>query len=217
MLELQEFLDLVFRLTGVFSSDCEGEVADRNFSEVWAKLFLQRTGGKLPQRRGSERTQLLDDNLLVPPPSQDSRRYGFPDIPGLLGLKFNEPHPQTRQTISGPALKAIFSSWSTIGPFVPRLVSQGELPQPMITVTLQRTTMDVGGNLGMLSIGELPTGVKASDLTWVPLRNYSAASGGIPAPSDSPNEVRAFRPSCVSVLNFLRHVVISLELGSNDR
>jgi len=27
MLERQEFLDLGFRLTGVFSSDCEGEIA----------------------------------------------------------------------------------------------------------------------------------------------------------------------------------------------
>lgn len=171
------------------------KLPNRNFSEIWAKLFIQRSGAKPPQRRGSENTQLHNDNLLVPPPSKDSRQYEFPDIPGLLGL-FNEPHPQTRQTVSGPVLKAIFSSWSTIGPFVPRLVSQGALPKPMITVTLQRTTMDVGGNLGMLSIGELPTGVKAGDLTWVPLRNYSAAIGGIPAPPDSPNEVRAFDPSC---------------------
>jgi phytepsin len=52
--------------------------------------------------------------------------------------------------------------------------------------------MNIGGNLGMLSIGELPTGVKTSDLTWAPLRSYSTELGGLPAPADSPSEVRFF-------------------------
>ena len=66
-----------------------------------------------------------------------------------------------------------------------------ELMSPMFTITLQRNTIDVGGNAGMLSIGEMPSGVSEDKLTWVPLRNYTAAEGGMPAPPDSPNEVSA--------------------------
>ncbi|KAJ3502218.1 hypothetical protein NLJ89_g8983 [Agrocybe chaxingu] len=59
----------------------------------------------------------------------------------------------------------------------------------MVSVTLQRNTVDIGGNIGMLSIGELPPGVNASELTWVPLRAYDYDDGGIPGPPDAPNEV----------------------------
>jgi len=60
----------------------------------------------------------------------------------------------------------------------------------MFSVSLQRDTIDVGGNVGMLSIGELPSGIPAENMTWVPLRRYSYAEGGLPAPPDSPREVR---------------------------
>jgi hypothetical protein len=59
-------------------------------------------------------------------------------------------------------------------------------------VSLKRNSIDVGGNLGVFSIGELPAGVNSSDLTWVPLRGYSSGVGGIPAPVDSPTEVRCW-------------------------
>ena len=64
-----------------------------------------------------------------------------------------------------------------------------ELRSPMFTITLQRNTIDVGGNAGMLSIGEMPSGVSEDKLTWVPLRNYTVDEGGMPGPPDSPNEV----------------------------
>jgi len=64
-----------------------------------------------------------------------------------------------------------------------------ELMSPMFTITFQRDTIDVGGNAGMLSIGEMPSGVSEDKLTWVPLRNYTSNEGGLPAPPDSPNEV----------------------------
>ncbi|KAF8154491.1 aspartic peptidase domain-containing protein [Crassisporium funariophilum] len=46
-----------------------------------------------------------------------------------------------------------------------------------------------GGNVGMLSIGELPSGVSNESLTWVPLRYYTYDEGGLPGPPDAPNEV----------------------------
>jgi len=82
-----------------------------------------------------------------------------------------------------------------VGPFLPRLIIQGVLSQPMVVVSLQRNSIDVGGNLGMLSIGELPAGIDSSALTWIPLRRYSSDVGGIPAPADSPSEVRCCPPS----------------------
>ena len=60
---------------------------------------------------------------------------------------------------------------------------------PMFTMTLQRNTIDFGGNAGMLSVGEMPNGVSEDKLTWVPLRNYTADEGSMPGPPDSFNEV----------------------------
>jgi len=92
-----------------------------------------------------------------------------------------------RQTSS--LVNSALASWGSIGPLLGRWVMQHELTSPMFTITLQRDTMDVGGNAGMLSIGEMPSGVSEDKLTWVPLRNYTSDEGGLPAPSDSPNEV----------------------------
>ena len=59
----------------------------------------------------------------------------------------------------------------------------------MIAVTLQRDTIDVGGNVGLLSIGELPAGINTNALTWVPVRAYTASDGGLPPSPEAPNEV----------------------------
>ena len=59
----------------------------------------------------------------------------------------------------------------------------------MFTITFQRNTIDVGGNAGMLSVGEMPSGVLEDKQTWVPPGNYTADEGGMPGPPDSPNEV----------------------------
>lgn len=63
------------------------------------------------------------------------------------------------------------------------------LTAPMATITLQRNTVDIGGNLGMLSIGELPSGVTNDSLTWTPVRGYPTDQGGLAAPADSPGEL----------------------------
>lgn len=85
----------------------------------------------------------------------------------------------------------ITSSYSTLGPFIPRLIALAGLEAPMFTVTLQRNSIERGGNVGLLSIGELPEQVKNETLTWVPIRTYPAGEqGGLAAPPDSPDEVR---------------------------
>ncbi|KIJ31215.1 hypothetical protein M422DRAFT_36305 [Sphaerobolus stellatus SS14] len=74
---------------------------------------------------------------------------------------------------------------ATKGPFLSRLITNGQLHQPMFTMTLQRDSVQVGGNIGQITIGKLPDGVTNDSLTWVPVRLYSEEQGGLPPPSNS--------------------------------
>lgn len=90
--------------------------------------------------------------------------------------------------------------WSTIdknGPLLPRMAQSGALDQPMFSVTLQRDMIDIGGS-GVLTVGKLPDGVDNSSLTWVPVRRYTPAEGGVAPPTFAPNEVRPSRVACCS-------------------
>ena len=60
---------------------------------------------------------------------------------------------------------------------IPRLVAQGTLTYPMFTITLQRDSVDICRNMGAMSLGELPGGVKNDSLTWVKVRGYTTAEG----------------------------------------
>jgi hypothetical protein len=75
------------------------------------------------------------------------------------------------------------------GPLLSRLAMSGEIDQPMFTITLQRDTVDIGGNDGALTIGRLPDGVDNSSLTWVPVKLYAPSVGGLDAPTFAPNEI----------------------------
>ncbi|KAF8885385.1 aspartic peptidase domain-containing protein [Gymnopilus junonius] len=166
-------------------------------SVIWNNLFVaqsHQTGNpkrrdvlksspltKLGIKLGSPFPNLSKLNLWMPK---------FPDVPSLLGKV--SPGVISRQTTTmtvSSGVYTIFSSYSTYGPFVPRLVTQSGLTSPMFSVTLQRDTIDVGGAVGQLSIGELPSGVTSNKLTWVPLRLYTTSEGGLPAPPNSPEEV----------------------------
>jgi hypothetical protein len=59
----------------------------------------------------------------------------------------------------------LLSTYATNGPLVPRLVMAGMLTSPTVTISLQRDFVDVGGNVGELSLGELPNGIKNTSLT----------------------------------------------------
>jgi hypothetical protein len=94
------------------------------------------------------------------------------------------------------------------GPLLSRLIIHGRLRQPMFTVrlfrlfatkrgltdayqmTLQRESIVIGGEVGELTIGDLPNGVYNDSLTWVPVRLYqSGAQGGLASSSAIPDEV----------------------------
>ncbi|KAF8508254.1 acid protease, partial [Hysterangium stoloniferum] len=84
---------------------------------------------------------------------------------------------------------AFISTLSTQGPFMSRLAANGQLSQPLFTVTLQREVVEIGGNLGQLTLGALPAGVNQNDITWVPVRLYSQEDGGLAGSSTNSSEV----------------------------
>jgi len=154
-------------------------------SAIWDKLFASQHGATLDSFRRSA-------NRSREPRNAASVSFGRKDFPQIEWGDVVSAHPQQRRQTTNPLVNAAFSSYSTIGPFLSRLVEKRSLPHPMFSITLQRDTVDIGGNIGMLSIGDLPSGVLNETLTWVPVRGYSYSEGGIPAPPDSPHEVRAF-------------------------
>ncbi|KAK0493551.1 aspartic peptidase domain-containing protein [Armillaria luteobubalina] len=109
----------------------------------------------------------------------------FPVIANRIGSQRRQSHSNSS---AAARTSVITDSYASMGPFVTRLVANAELNAPMFTVTLQRNTIARGGNVGQLSIGELPAGVKNETLTWVPIRSYSSEEGGLAGPTDSPNE-----------------------------
>ncbi|THV05895.1 acid protease, partial [Dendrothele bispora CBS 962.96] len=75
------------------------------------------------------------------------------------------------------------------GPLLARVAMTNALEMPMFAVELQRATIDVDGQDGILTVGTLPEGVDNSSLTWVPVRLYKPDEGGLRAPSFAPDEV----------------------------
>jgi hypothetical protein len=63
-----------------------------------------------------------------------------------------------------PGMNDIVASFATDGPLLPRLILTGALASPVVTVSLQRDTIDIGGNQGILSIGELPAGIATDEM-----------------------------------------------------
>lgn len=85
-------------------------------------------------------------------------------------------------------VEQLLNTFVTNGPVIARMALSGLLSEPSFTVTLQRDTLDIGGNIGMLSLGELPETVQNDSLVWVPVRLYTTDQGGIPASPAAPNE-----------------------------
>ncbi|KAH7108307.1 acid protease, partial [Auriculariales sp. MPI-PUGE-AT-0066] len=69
---------------------------------------------------------------------------------------------------------------ATAGPFITRAILQNQFPEPMISVTLQRDSIDPGGNAGMLTLGGLPPTVQSDSLTWADVRLYSRTEWELP-------------------------------------
>jgi len=116
---------------------------------------------------------------------------------GILGLGF-----PSQSFVQAAVVNAKFNSPSTtdqfvtniptFGPLVSRLATSGQIEQPMFAITLQRNTIDVGGK-GQITIGQLPPGIDNSSITWVPVRLYQPADGGLNPPTFAPNEVYPLR------------------------
>ncbi|KAI0826929.1 acid protease [Trametes gibbosa] len=111
---------------------------------------------------------------------------------GILGLGF-----PAQSFVQAAAINAEFpSALSTdtfveqtakSGPLISRLILGDEIDDPLFSITLQRNTIDVSGE-GQITIGQLPDDVDNSTVTWVPVRLYDPADGGLAAPSFAPNE-----------------------------
>ncbi|GJJ14361.1 hypothetical protein Clacol_008625 [Clathrus columnatus] len=119
-------------------------------------------------------------------------------ISGVFGLGF--PFGNASQIVSQLVQRMIPKNTSPNGitdillsmlpleaPMLPRLSLSGQLDQPLFTMTLQRTLDEFGGNVGQLTIGDLPNNLSESSLTNVPVRLYSPDEGGIPGPSVNPS------------------------------
>lgn len=171
-------------------------------SVIWTNLYnAQVAGGTTIRSREHEddqeptRFRKPQLKLGTPFPKFDFHIPKFPTIPTLIGSSppssshAHETRQQSSSQSVSSGMQVVFDSYHTLAPFLPRLIANNVLAQPMISVTLQRDNVDIGGNVGMLSIGELPPGIANTSMTWVPLRLYTRSEGGLPAPTNSPNEV----------------------------
>jgi len=145
------------------------------------------------------------DNQSVAAIDQTNTGLSDQGISGIFGIGF--PNPLAGSVIYGDTLAAslgslssniqptteltdaFISTLSTQGPFTSRLAANGQLSQPLFTVTLEREDVEVGGNLGQLTLGALPAGVNQNDITWVPVRLYSEDEGGLAGSSINTSEV----------------------------
>jgi hypothetical protein len=142
----------------------------------------------------------------------------FPDLTfhdSLIPSVYSYLDPQSNHTShqhqwSSSLFSDILTSWASLGPFLSRLVATSAIAAPMFTITLQRDTIDIGGNSGLLSIGELPPGMSNDSLTWTHVRRYPAAQGGLSTPSDLPFEVRFLTPCVVNARLIPRRYTPSL-------
>ncbi|KAJ7451803.1 aspartic peptidase domain-containing protein [Mycena galericulata] len=116
---------------------------------------------------------------------------------GIFGLGFpSESQIQgaqvTKQFGVTTATDHFVASSYADGPLISRIAQSGALEEPMFTISLQSTTIDIGGT-GALTLGTLPPGIDNSSITWVPVRLYTGAEGGLTPPSFAPNEVYPLR------------------------
>ncbi|OCH91757.1 acid protease [Obba rivulosa] len=128
-------------------------------------------------------------HMAASPMDRGSRRLDFPSFDFISALARAQHRRELNQTSSISAAAAAIAGFTSYGPLVTRFISQHVLGLPLVAITLQRDTLAPGGNAGVLSLGALPPGVDASQLTWVPVRGYNPSQGGLPPSPAAPNEV----------------------------
>ncbi|KAJ7489027.1 aspartic peptidase domain-containing protein [Mycena latifolia] len=159
--------------TNVLDTGCAG-IFGLGFalnSVIWNEVFATKFSSSESSSRRSLPRRLLSSNY--------GTRF-FPDLSNLIST------PKRDSTTSAAALTAaVLQSYSSEGPALTRMVTTNSLAAPMFAITLQRNTLDIGGNAGVLSLGELPANIQETDLLWAPVRGYP---GALLAPANSPNE-----------------------------
>lgn len=163
---------------------------DSLWSVIWTDMFLN-------QQQISRPRSLRGD--VVSRIAAMRKRWSDKSVLGISSFRHIDPPsyqsmPQLKRQVT--ASSAIVSSFRVSGPFIPRLVSLGGLASPMFAIALQRDTIEIGGNEGMLSIGGLPSGVQNESLTWVPVRQYTLQQEGLT--QDASLEVRSTLGCCTS-------------------
>ncbi|KAJ7739036.1 aspartic peptidase domain-containing protein [Mycena maculata] len=111
---------------------------------------------------------------------------GFPSESQVQGAQVSKQFGATTTTDH-----FIASSYAD-GPLISRIAQSGALDMPMFSISLQSATIDISGT-GALTLGALPDGVDNSSITWVPVRLYTEAEGGLAPPTFAPNEVYPLR------------------------
>ena len=183
------------------------------FSVLWNTLFENRylntnaTSGLTPRYIPRNHQYSLAS-------ISGSRHARFPDLSFLdaYSAHANQNSVRDIETLSDK----IFRSYLDIAPFLGRLIAAKEI-DPMFVITLQRDTIEIGGNAGHLSIGGLPPGVQSDTMTWVPVRGYTQDQGGLPAPLDSPGEVGCLFMNHDYLTNLRVHIDISYCMGNPNR
>ncbi|KAI0666474.1 acid protease [Trametes maxima] len=141
-------------------------------SLIWRQLSASQLSQPIPS--AAKRADRIANDSSVSSPS--------------LGL--DNTHLRRQTNVAAPI--STVDTFASLGPLLTRLVTWKVLQRPLVVTTLQRDTISLSGNDGTLSLGALPYGLADDRLTWVPVRSYSVAEGGLPAPPNAPNEVSLY-------------------------
>ncbi|KAJ7176893.1 aspartic peptidase domain-containing protein [Mycena filopes] len=139
-------------------------------SVIWNQVFAS----KFTDSQSSSTRRSLPRRILSA--SNYATRF-FPDLDTLISGR--------KRTTAAELTQEVLQSFPSEGPALTRMVATNSLAAPIFTIALQRDTVDIGGNAGVLTLGALPSGLQSSDLTWAPVRKYPNA---LQAPADSPKE-----------------------------
>jgi hypothetical protein len=112
----------------------------------------------------------------------------FPNL-SIFSSAIQNASNQHPRRATPPTVEQVLATFTSYGPPLARLAALGALATPLFSICLQRDTFEIGGNAGALTLGALPHEVNESAMTWVDVRAYSPAQGGLVAPAESPQEV----------------------------
>ncbi|KAJ8454508.1 hypothetical protein ONZ45_g19278 [Pleurotus djamor] len=193
----------------VVTDTCKSDVCEAGASTTLPSASLKPIGANVTMRYGDSKTGTYASGLIgkdtvtvagiamtdqhfaaIENTTNPTVRFG---AAGIFGLGFPSTssiqHAAVNQQFGSPEETDDFVFGTYLdGPLLSRISMTNQLAAPMFTITLQRNTIDIGGQ-GLLTVGKLPDGIDNSSLTWVPVRRYSHEEGGLKAPRFAPDEV----------------------------